>query len=90
VCKIGSNLSYLKIWVRKYHVVVARCSEVPPPDPSLRRRLPLKIFFLLVSIGLFVSALSGLYMSYKYIRSRRLITAILLAGIIVPILLTIF
>jgi hypothetical protein len=41
-------------------------------------------------MGLFVSALSGLYMSYKYIRNRRLITAILLAGIIVPILLTIF
>ena len=29
-------------------------------------------------------------MSYKYIRNRRLITTILLAGIIVPVLLTIF
>jgi hypothetical protein len=52
--------------------------------------LPLKCFFLLVSIGLFVSTLSGLYMSYKYIRNRKLITTILLAGIIVPVLLTIF
>jgi hypothetical protein len=52
--------------------------------------LPLKCFFLLVSIGLFVSTLSGLYMSYKYIRNRKLITTILLAGIIVPVLLTVF
>ncbi len=28
-------------------------------------------------------------MSYKYIRNRNLITAVLLAGIIIPILLTI-
>ena len=58
--------------------------------PQPHNALPLKIFFLLVAIGLFVSTLSGLYMSYKYIRNRRLITAILLAGIVVPILLTIF
>ena len=57
--------------------------------PKPHNALPLKIFFLLVSIGLFVSTLSGLYMSYKYIRNRNLITAILLAGIIIPILLTI-
>jgi hypothetical protein len=52
--------------------------------------LPLKIFFLLVAIGLFTSTLTGLYMSYKYIRNRRLITTILIAGVIIPILLTIF
>ena len=52
--------------------------------------LPLKWFFLLVSIGLFVSTLSGLYMSYKYIRNRPLITVILLGGIILPVLLTVF
>jgi hypothetical protein len=52
--------------------------------------LPLKCFFLLVSIGLFVSTLSGLYMSYKYIRNRRLITVILFGGIVVPVLLTVF
>jgi hypothetical protein len=62
-------------------------TEAPKPTHNA---LPLKYFFLLVSIGLFVSTLSGLYMSYKYIRNRRLITTILLAGIIVPVLLTIF
>jgi hypothetical protein len=68
--------------------------EAPKPSgeaaPKSHNPLPLKCFFLLVSIGLFVSTLSGLYMSYKYIRNRRLITAIILAGIIVPILFTVF
>jgi hypothetical protein len=63
-------------------------TDVPAPKPH--NALPLKIFFLFVSIGLFISTLSGLYMSYKYICNRKLITAILVAGIILPILLTIF
>jgi hypothetical protein len=62
-------------------------AETSAPKPH--NALPLKIFFLLVAIGLFASTLTGLYMSYKYIRNRSLITAILLAGIILPILLTI-
>jgi hypothetical protein len=62
-------------------------TDAPAPKPH--NALPLKLFFLLVSVGLFISTLSGLYMSYKYIRNRKLITAILVAGIIVPILLAI-
>jgi hypothetical protein len=57
--------------------------------PKPHNPLPLKIFFLLVAIGLFLSTITGLYMSYKYIRNRILITAILLAGILIPIALTI-
>ena len=68
--------------------------EAPKPTSEVTQKshnaLPLKCFFLLVSIGLFISTLSGLYMSYKYIRNRRLITVMLLGGIIVPVLLTIF
>jgi hypothetical protein len=68
--------------------------EAPKPTneaaPKSHIPLPLKYFFLLVSIGLFASTLSGLYMSYKYIRNRRLITVMLLSGIIVPMLLTVF
>jgi hypothetical protein len=52
--------------------------------------VPLKCFFLLLSLGLFISTLSGLYMSYKCIRNRRLITLMLVGGIIVPVLLTVF
>jgi hypothetical protein len=70
-------------------------SPAPKPSPEAaaprpHNALPLKYFFLLVAIGLFVSTLSGIYMSYKYIRNRKLITALLLAGIIVPVLLTVF
>ena len=69
-------------------------AEAPKPTgeaaPKSHNPMPLKYFFLLVSTGLFVSTLSGLYMSYKYIRNRRLITVILLGGIVVPVLLTVF
>jgi hypothetical protein len=66
-------------------------APAPPsgaPTPK-HNPLPLKIFFLLVALGLFISTLTGLYMSYKYIRNRALITAILLAGVVIPIVLTI-
>jgi hypothetical protein len=59
------------------------------PTPKAHNPLPLKIFFLLVSVGLFLSTLTGLTMSYRVIRNRMLITAALLAGIILPVLLTI-
>jgi hypothetical protein len=60
-------------------------SPAPAPTPRPHNALPLKIFFLIVAIGLFTSTLSGLYMSYKYIHNKPLITALLIAGIIVPI-----
>lgn len=55
-----------------------------PPHNSL----PLKIFFLVVSAGLITSAISGLYMSYKYSRNKVLLAILLIAGIIIPISLT--
>jgi Ni,Fe-hydrogenase I cytochrome b subunit len=59
----------------------------PAPAAQKPHSLPLKIFFLVVSIGLFTSTSTGLYMSYKYIRNRRLVTAVLIAGTIIPIIL---
>jgi hypothetical protein len=64
-----------------------------PPDAAPQKThnaLPLKIFFLFVAMSLFVSTLTGIYMSYKYVRNGRLITAILAAGMILPVLLVIF
>lgn len=52
----------------------------PPHNP-----VPLKAFFLLVSLGLVASTLSGLWMAYVYDRNKRLITALLLLGIVLPI-----
>jgi hypothetical protein len=61
----------------------------PPAAPQKKPRpLPLRIFFLVVAIGLLTSTVTGLYMSYKFIRNKALITATLVAGIIIPLLLT--
>ena len=47
----------------------------------------MKIFFLVVSIGLFLSTLTGLSMSFMYCRSKVSLTAILVAGIAIPVAL---
>ncbi len=66
----------------------APASPALTPTPQKKPRpLPLRIFFLIVAIGLFTSTLTGLYMSYKYVRNKPLITAVLIAGTIIPILL---
>jgi hypothetical protein len=62
-------------------------SDAPAPAPPEKTHLPMKIFFLLVAIGLFISTLTGIYMSCKFIRNRLIVTALLLAGIIVPLIL---
>ena len=65
-----------------------------PRRPRLRHlrskpkgHVPMKAFFLLVSLGLFTSTLTGIYMSYKYGGSKIVVTVLLVAGIIVPLLL---
>ena len=52
-----------------------------------RQHLPLKIFFVLVGLGLFTSTLTGIYMGYKYQRGKVLVTGLLLLGVVVPLLL---
>jgi hypothetical protein len=44
----------------------------------------MKIFFLVVSISLFFSTLTGLYMSYMHCRNKVRLTAVLFAGIAIP------
>ncbi len=56
------------------------------PSPS-RHPLPLKIFFLLVSIGLVTSTFTGIYMAYKYKHRPSVISLLLLAGATIPIAL---
>jgi hypothetical protein len=58
-----------------------------PPQPKPKSHLPMKIFFLLVAIGLFVSTVTGLYMSYRYKRNKIAVTAVLIAGVAIPLLL---
>jgi hypothetical protein len=57
-------------------------------DRPAHNSLPLKIFFLVVSAGLFTSTITGLYMSYKYSRNKVLLAILFIAGIVVPISLT--
>lgn len=52
-----------------------------------KQHLPMKIFFLIVALGLLTSTSTGIYMAYKYARSKALVTATLIAGVVVPILL---
>lgn len=60
-----------------------------PPQQQGPNSMPLKIFFLLVSMGLVSSTLTGLYMSWKYNRNVPLLATLFVAGIAVPVLLTI-
>lgn len=57
------------------------------PPVKAKNLLPMKIFFLLVSVGLVLSTLTGIFMSYRYSRNKIAITALLFAGLAVPLLL---
>ena len=54
---------------------------------AARDPLPLKIFFLLVSIGLFISTATGIYMAFRYGRSPLVVTALLVTGTLIPVAL---
>jgi len=62
-------------------------SQPPVVTAKPHNAMPLKLFFLVVSVGLFNSTISGIYMSYRYVRNKPLITSLLIAGTILPIVL---
>jgi uncharacterized iron-regulated membrane protein len=61
-----------------------------PPTAPPKNHTAMKAFFLLVALGLFTSTLTGLYMAYKYTGNKLVITCLLLAGIVIPLILTRF
>jgi hypothetical protein len=65
-------------------------SKTSTPEPPKPTHLPMKLFFVLVALSLASSTLSGIFMAYKYERSKLVITGLLLAGIAVPLLLLTF
>ncbi|RUL80062.1 PepSY domain-containing protein [Dyella choica] len=67
--------------------VGAGATQETGPATAIRHPLPLKIFSAFVSLGLFVSTLLGLYMAYRYTRKHVLISMLLAAGTIFPIVL---
>jgi hypothetical protein len=60
------------------------------PPAKTKNLLPMKIFFLIVSISLLSSTFTGIYMAYKYVRNKTIVTVTLIAGVIIPPLLTLF
>jgi hypothetical protein len=57
------------------------------PTSVWMKHMPMKIFFLLVALGLFTSTVTGLYMAYKYGGSKVVVTVWLVAGIVIPLIL---
>lgn len=58
--------------------------ELPQPQPNL---IPLKVFFVIVCASLFVSTISGIYLSWKYRRNRVIMAALLALGTVIPLVL---
>jgi hypothetical protein len=58
-----------------------------PPAAPQKSHLPMKIFFLLVTLGLFTSTVTGIYMAYRFNRNKWVVTGLLVAGIVVPLVL---
>ena len=65
-----------------------KAPDVPAAPP--KNHITMKAFFLLVALGLFTSTLTGIYMAYKFNRSKLVVTCLLLAGIILPLIFTRF
>ncbi len=68
----------------------ARTNDKPSPAPAKRNLWPMKIFFVLVSLSLLLSTLTGVYMGWRCTRHRRRYGAVLAAGVVVPALLLLF
>ena len=68
----------------------ARANDKPSPAPGKRNPWPMKIFFVLVSLGLMLSTLTGVCMGWRYTRHRRRYGVTLVAGVVVPALLLLF
>lgn len=68
----------------------APADDKPSPAPVERNLWPMKIFFVLVSLSLILSTITGIYMGWRHARNRRRYGATLLAGIAVPVLLLLF
>jgi hypothetical protein len=69
---------------------IKAAKDDPPAGPAGPSPVPLKIFFLLVSVSLVLSTASGIYMSYRLTQRKAMITIVLAAGIFLPLLITLW
>ena len=68
----------------------ARANDKSSPAPAKRNLWPMKFFFVLVSLSLILSTVTGIYMGWRYTRHRLRYGATLTAGVLVPALLLLF
>lgn len=61
-----------------------------PSALTSRNLWPMKIFFVLVSLSLLLSTITGAYIGWRHTRHRRRYSATLVAGVVVPALLLLF
>ena len=71
---------------------IVRLAEVhinqrPVKDRSISPSYPLKWFVVLMAAGLISTSILGIYMAFKYNRDRRIVWAMIILGIIIPIAL---
>jgi hypothetical protein len=92
--KQTTNVPVRKPWPEAAKPEAAKPSPTAPvasaprrAEPAPKSHLPMKIFFLTVALGLFLSTLTGILMAYKFNRNKVLVTGLLLAGIVIPLLL---
>lgn len=79
-----------KTSVANANVAPTRANDKPPPAPDKRNLWPMKIFFVLVSLSLMLSTITGICMGWRYTRNRRRYGATLAAGVVMPALLLLF
>ncbi len=66
----------------KQAVASAQLPAAPEHNP-----LPTKIFFGLTGLALVTSTCTGLYLAWKYTRTKLTVLAVFLAGVVVPLIL---
>ena len=71
---------------------MAAAPKPPQPAPNAPEKEPettlaLKWFFLAMAVGLISSTLLGIYMAFKFNRSRALVWGMLIAGTVIPLAL---
>ncbi len=53
---------------------------------TARHPIYLRLFFLLVSVGLVTSTATGLWMAYRHHSNKRLVSLLLVLGVVLPVL----
>lgn len=68
----------------------ARANDKSSSAPAKRNLWPMKFFFVLVSLSLILSTVTGICMGWRYTHNRLRYGATLVAGVLVPALLLLF